>query len=84
VAQCVMRRGEGLYFRNHEAGFLCELFCHPMQTSPCAPPPACPCTRTQVGYGAKEQWGDKWTEQFGAGKGTKHGEVWSMGAGGER
>lgn len=31
--------------------------------------------------GAREQWGDKWTEQFGSGKGEKHGEVWSVGAG---
>ncbi|KAG2445102.1 hypothetical protein HYH02_008969 [Chlamydomonas schloesseri] len=34
--------------------------------------------------GGQEQWGDKWTETFGAGKGTKHGEVWSAGGGGER
>lgn len=25
--------------------------------------------------GGQEQWGDKWTETFGHGKGTKHGEV---------
>jgi hypothetical protein len=25
--------------------------------------------------GGQEQWGDKWTETFGQGKGTKHGEV---------
>ncbi|KAG2430806.1 hypothetical protein HXX76_009782 [Chlamydomonas incerta] len=34
--------------------------------------------------GGQEQWGDKWTETFGAGKGTKHGEVWSAGGGGDR
>lgn len=31
-----------------------------------------------------QEWGDKWTEQFGDGKGAKHGEVWNVGAGGER
>eukprot|EP00798_Chlamydomonas_sp_ICE-L_P022769 gene22770-29937_t len=30
--------------------------------------------------GALEQWGDKWEETFGDGKGTKHGEVWSDGS----
>ena len=30
------------------------------------------------------QWGDKWTESFKDGKGSKHGEVWTAGRGGER
>ncbi len=34
--------------------------------------------------GAREQWGDKWTEQFGGGTGTKHGEVWNVDAAGHR
>lgn len=36
-------------------------------------------------YGAAaEQWGDKWTESFKDGKGTKHGEVWTAGSDGGR
>ena len=30
------------------------------------------------------QWGDKWTESFKDGRGSKHGEVWTVGRGGER
>ncbi|KAK9822741.1 hypothetical protein WJX74_002486 [Apatococcus lobatus] len=33
--------------------------------------------------GGVEQWGDKWEEDFGQGVGTKKGETWSIGAGGE-
>lgn len=38
----------------------------------------------EVGYDRREQWGDKWTEQFGHGKGEKHGEVWSVSGDGHR
>uniref|UniRef100_A0A383VYZ1 Uncharacterized protein n=1 Tax=Tetradesmus obliquus TaxID=3088 RepID=A0A383VYZ1_TETOB len=34
--------------------------------------------------GAREQWGDKWHEAFANGRGEKNGEVWSVGAGGDR
>ena len=30
----------------------------------------------------KLQWGDKWTESFKDGRGSKHGEVWTVSKGG--
>mmetsp|Transcript_682 Transcript_682/g.1680 ORF Transcript_682/g.1680 Transcript_682/m.1680 type:complete len:543 (+) Transcript_682:164-1792(+) len=32
--------------------------------------------------GAREQWGDKWEEEFGDGSGGKRGETWNIDAGG--
>jgi hypothetical protein len=34
--------------------------------------------------GRREQWGDKWREEFADGKGEKNGEVWSVDADGGR
>ncbi len=34
--------------------------------------------------GAREQWGDKWREEFAGGAGSKSGEVWSVAPNGAR
>ncbi|KAL4855525.1 hypothetical protein ACK3TF_003862 [Chlorella vulgaris] len=34
--------------------------------------------------GAREQWGDKWEENFAGGRGTKKGETWSVSGDGQR